>query len=100
MQTWFINGRNMTHAEVLRWRAGQAEPEVVEPTEAEKLEKQIKDMPSVQEVKVGEVTEEVKEPTELGEAETPKIVKPFCEFCDSRGVRHKKDCPTLLTPKK
>lgn len=22
-------------------------------------------------------------------------VKRFCEFCDSKGVRHKKDCPTL-----
>lgn len=23
------------------------------------------------------------------------IEKPFCEFCNSKGVRHKKDCPTL-----
>jgi len=79
----------MTHAEVLRWRAGQAEPEVVEPTEAEKLEKQIADMPSVQEVKSGGESDS---PTELGEAETPKIIKPFCEFCSSKGVRHLKTC--------
>lgn len=24
--------------------------------------------------------------------ETVEIKKPFCEFCDSRGVRHKKEC--------
>jgi len=24
-----------------------------------------------------------------------KEEKKFCEFCDSKGVRHKKDCPTL-----
>jgi hypothetical protein len=25
----------------------------------------------------------------------PEVTKRFCEFCDSKGVRHKKDCPTL-----
>jgi hypothetical protein len=51
------------------------------------------------EEKVEELTEtkvEIVEPQELAEAETPPIVKPFCEHCDSKGVRHKKDCPTLI----
>lgn len=28
--------------------------------------------------------------------EDPKEEKPFCSFCDSKGGRHKKDCPTLV----
>ena len=52
MQTWFINGRNMGHAELLRWRASQAlkvEAEVVEPNEPKE---EIKEPEVVQEVEV------------------------------------------------
>lgn len=93
MQTWFINGRHMGHAELLRWKAKQAlKVEVVEPKE-ELPEVQDVELPA--EVKETEVVETIEpiEPQELGEEETPPIIKPFCDFCDSKGRFHKKGCP-------
>lgn len=120
MQTWFINGRNMGHAELLRWRASQAlkvEAEVVEPKkpvepdepqepvlpEEKVVEVEVEKVVEVSEVsevsEVPEASKEVKEAEEakeLGELETPPIIKPFCDFCDAKGpIKHKKDCPTL-----
>ena len=45
------------------------------------------------EASVENVVEEVKEPvvTEV----VDEVKKPFCDQCDSKGVRHKKECPTL-----
>ena len=102
MQTWFINGRNMGHAELLRWRASQAlkvEAEVVEPNEPKE---EIKESEVVQEVEVEKVelqvekveeVQEAEEAKELGELETPPIIKPWCTGCDSKGNFHKKGCP-------
>lgn len=40
----------------------------------------------------------VDEVKDVDEKETVKEDKKFCDQCDSKGVRHKKDCPSL-TPK-
>ena len=32
---------------------------------------------------------------ETPESDNTPVVNKFCEFCDSKGVRHKKGCPTL-----
>lgn len=39
------------------------------------------------------VVEEVKEPVVVEVAD--EVKRPFCDKCDSKGVRHKKECPTL-----
>lgn len=38
--------------------------------------------------------------TTAGETTTTGEKPPFCTQCDSKGVRHKKDCPTLKTTPK
>lgn len=96
----------MGHAELLRWKAKQAEVvepkinevvEIQEPQEVVEVEVKKVELPEeieVQEIKEAEV--EVVEPQELGEEETPPIIKPFCDFCDAKGpIKHKGTCPTL-----
>jgi hypothetical protein len=44
-----------------------------------------------------EVSAEPEVITEVIEPETPVVKKRFCQFCDSKAVRHKKECTRLST---
>jgi len=59
--------------------------EVDKPVEALEFDTPVAPTPEVE-----QAPEVVVEPTA---PETPAAVKPFCDQCDSKGVRHKKECP-------
>ena len=74
-----------TGEEEAHWQAiVDAEREKLKPPSIS-MEQIIPDATQVADI---EVVSEPSEPSEL-------VVKRFCEHCDSKGVRHKKGCPTL-----
>ncbi len=79
-------------------------PKAVEPTVApEPTPVTPEPAPEVPPVVAPRVEPAVVEPAPAPEPPEPvtKLVqkKQFCAFCDSRGVRHKKNCPTLAVEK-